>query len=207
MSVRRVLSVVSTTAGVAIAAWCLVTWAWQEPFTAIRNAVEQRTLAHQLSGRRAVAGETVTIAAGRYRRASREGEAMGRIEIPRIALDEVLVDGTDPADLARGPGIYRGDRLPGQRGLVYIAGHRTTHGAPFSHIDRLRVNDTITIAMPYGVFRYLVTGHRVVPANDLGVLESSGRSQLILQTCWPRFSASHRYLVYARPVRSTRGER
>jgi sortase A len=200
VNARRALSVICTTLGIGIAAWAVVTWAWQDPFTALHQALDQRALAHQLSERRVAHGGTVVTEAGRFARASREGEAMGRIEIPRIALDEVLVDGTNSADLAKGPGIYVGDDLPGQSGLVYIAGHRTTHGAPFSHIDQLRVHDAITIAMPYGTFRYLVTGHRIVPANDLGVLKSRGQPQLILQTCWPRFSASHRYLVYARPM-------
>ncbi|HEX6700695.1 MAG TPA: sortase, partial [Gaiellaceae bacterium] len=47
---------------------------------------------------------------------------------------------------------------------------------------------------------YQVTGHRIVKANDLSVLQSHGREQLVLQACHPRFFASHRYLVYAKPV-------
>jgi LPXTG-site transpeptidase (sortase) family protein len=86
---------------------------------------------------------------------------------------------------------------------VYVAGHRTTYSAPFSHLDRLRRGDTVTIALPYGTFVYTVTRHRIVTANDIAVLRSHHREQLILQTCQPRFSATHRYLVFARP----KGER
>jgi sortase A len=125
---------------------------------------------------------------------------MGRLVIPRIGLSAVLVDGTSPSDLTRGPGFYAGDSLPGEGRLVYIAGHRTIYGAPFAHLDVLRRGDTIAIAMPYGSFRYRVTSHRIVKATQLSVLRSHGYEQLILQTCHPRFSASHRYLVYAEPL-------
>jgi sortase A len=130
---------------------------------------------------------------------------MGRILIPRLHLDTVLVEGTSEADLAKGPGIYAGDYLPGEGQLVYIAGHRTTYGAPFGQINLLHRGDTVTIRMPYGTFRYRVTGHRIVIATDVGVLRSSQGERLILQSCHPRFSASHRYLVYALPLRPGSG--
>ena len=91
------------------------------------------------------------------------------------------------------------DFLPGEGRLVYIAGHRTTYSAPFAQINLLRRGDTVTIRMPYGTFRYRVTRHRIVPATDVGVLRSGDRELLILQSCHPRFSATHRYLVYALP--------
>jgi sortase A len=127
---------------------------------------------------------------------------MGRILIPRLGLDAVLVEGTSEADLAKGPGIYAGDFLPGEGRLVYVAGHRTTYSAPFAQINLLRRGDRITIRMPYGTFRYVVTRHRIVPATDVAVLRSGDRERLILQSCHPRFYATHRYLVYALPVPS-----
>jgi sortase A len=84
---------------------------------------------------------------------------------------------------------------------VYIAGHRTTYLAPFSHIDSLRAGDRVTIELPYATFTYAITHHIVVPATDLDVLESHGREQLVLQACHPRFFATHRYLAYAKLVR------
>jgi sortase A len=90
--------------------------------------------------------------------------------------------------------------MPGQNRLVYIAGHRTTYLAPFSHIDLMRKNDKITLQVPYGTFVYRVNGDRIVPANDLAVLRSPRHELLILQACHPRFFATHRFLVYARLV-------
>jgi sortase A len=184
-------------------AWVLVTWRWQEPLTAVEHWHEQGALVAQLRSRHAPPRSgTQRLQARAFRLASRDGEAMGRILIPRLGLDTVLVEGTSEADLARGPGFYAGDYLPGEDRLVYIAGHRTTYGAPFSRINQLRPGDTITVRMPYGTFRYGVSGHRIVRATDVAVLRSGRRERLILQSCHPRFSATHRYLVYAVPLRA-----
>jgi sortase A len=112
----------------------------------------------------------------------------------------LLVNGTDEASLKKGPGRYLGDFMPGQGQLVYIAGHRTTYLAPFSHIDALRPGDEVTIEMPYATFVYRVTGHRIVVSTDLAVLKSPGHELLELQACHPRFFATHRYIAYALPV-------
>ena len=69
-----------------------------------------------------------------------------------------------------------------------------------SDIDDLVPGDAITLELPYATVEYRVTGHRIVDDNDLSVLESGDREELVLQACHPRFFASQRYLVYARPV-------
>jgi sortase A len=93
--------------------------------------------------------------------------------------------------------------MPGEGELVYIAGHRTTYGAPFSRIDRLHKGDRVFLELPYATIEYAVTGSRIVPASQTSVLKSKGYEQLLLQACHPRFFASHRYLAYAKPVRVT----
>jgi sortase A len=201
----RAVSLGLIAVGVLTLAWVVVTWRWQEPITAVEHWHSQRALGAQLRSRTVPAHvRSLRRRARAFRLASRKGEAMGRILVPRLGLDAVLVEGTGEADLAKGPGFYAGDFLPGEDRLVYIAGHRTTYSAPFSQINLLRRGDTITVRMPYGTFRYRVTGHRIVPASDIAVLRSTRRERLILQSCHPRFSASHRYLVYAFPVRTGR---
>ena len=93
--------------------------------------------------------------------------------------------------------------MPGQGQLVYIAGHRTTYLAPFSHIDQMRNGDLITLSVPYGTFTYRVYTHVIVPATDLGRLKTFGKDVVVLQACHPRFFATHRYLVYGRLVHVT----
>jgi sortase A len=200
---------VAAIAGIALGAWVLTVWLWQDPFTALYTRYEQHELAGQYQkrvsafrsqGSANAAGEIALIAreATRYRLDSHAGEAMGTIDVPRLGLDHMmLVDGTDSSSLERGPGIYRGDFLPGEHQLVYIAGHRTTFLAPFADITALRRGDSITIALPYGSFVYRVTGSQIVAASDTAALLTHNHEQLVLQACYPRFSASHRYLAYA----------
>jgi sortase A len=146
--------------------------------------------------------QIVAAEARRYRLSLREGDPVGRIKVPRMGLDSVLVAGTDHSSLTKGPGWYRGSFLPGEGQLIYIAGHRTTYLAPFAHIDRMQPGDLVTLEVPYGTFVYRVTGHVIVPANDVERLQSHGREVVALQACHPRFFATHRYIVYARPVRA-----
>jgi len=201
-------------AGVGVLGWVLVVWAWQDPFTALYTRWEQHKLASSYDERFAkfrplrpagdtLAAERRTIAleAARYRRDSKRGEAIGRIKVPRLGLNMILVNGTDHDSLIKGPGRDLRTYMPGQGQLIYIAGHRTTYLAPFSHIDALRSGDRVTLSVPYATFVYRVTRHRIVPSNDLSVLDSHGREVVILQACHPRFFATHRYLAYATPVR------
>ena len=109
----------------------------------------------------------------------------------------VLVDGTDESSLQKGPGRDLRSYMPGQSRLVYIAGHRTTYLAPFSHIDAIRPGDLVRLEMPYATFTYRATTHRIVPAGDMAVLRSPRHELLALQACHPRFFATHRYIVYA----------
>jgi len=214
----RILSTFLIVAGVLTLAWAVVVWRWQDPFTALYTHWQQRHLAAQLNRRfadyrpatlptqversdPAAERQAVATDAAAFRRSAKLGEAIGRIRIPRIGLNMVLVDGTDEESLKRGPGRDPRTYMPGQNRLVYIAGHRTTYLAPFSHIDAIRPGDEITLTMPYATFVYRAAGHRIVPATDLSVLRSPPHELLELQACHPRFFATHRYIVYARLVR------
>ncbi len=202
-------------AGVLTLGWAVLVWQWQDPFTAAYTHWQQSKLASQLDrqiadyrpassdGSLAATRIAVVREASRYRTTVHRGEAIGRITIGAIGLKIVLVQGTDHESLKSGPGHYGPSGLPGQGKLVYVAGHRTTYLAPFSHIDDLRAGDFITVDMPYATLKYEVTRHRVVPATDTSVLRSPGHEVLILQACHPRFFATHRYLVYAKPVSET----
>ncbi len=214
----RILGTVLILAGAGTLAWAVTVWQWQDPFTAAVNRLEQRELSQALERRfdravpaAAAAGDTPPVelrrsidrAARDWRKASKRGDAVARIRIPRLGLTAVIVNGTDPETLKRGPGRYLGSAMPGEGELVYVAGHRTTYGAPFSRIDRLRKGDRVMVDLPYGTFVYEMTGHRVVPATELSVLKSKGVEQLALQACEPRFFATHRYIAYSKLVSVT----
>jgi sortase A len=210
----RILGTLLAVAGVLTLAWALLVWQWMDPLTALYTKWRQNQLAGQYEQRAeafhpltpksdSLAAESRTIAldAKRYRKEVGRGDAIGRIKIPRLGLDMVLVNGTDDDTLKRGPGRYLGSFMPGENELVYVAGHRTTYLAPFSHIDQLRKGDRVTIQVPYATFTYRISGSRIVAANDVSVLRSPRHERLILQACHPRFFASHRYLQYGQLMR------
>jgi sortase A len=212
MSMRRTLRISGTVllvAGALVLVWVLVVWRWQDPFTALYTHWKQHQLAHSYQKRfdayrpartsdASVESVMRTVAreGRRYRLQSKRGEAIGRIRVPRMGVNMILVNGTDDATLRRGPGRDLRTYMPGEGQLIYIAGHRTTYLAPFAHIEKMRVGDMITLEVPYGTFRYRVFRKRIVPSDDLGVLRSHGREVVILQACHPRFFATNRYLVY-----------
>lgn len=131
------------------------------------------------------------------------GRAVAILQIPRIGLDMVVVEGTDTEALKKGPGHYLQTAYPWEdRGRVGIAGHRTTYGAPFWSLDRLRPGDPIVLQTEYGTFRYVVTRTAITPPSGIlpsgrFVLEQTERPTLVLTTCNPRFSASQRLVVFA----------
>lgn len=212
----RILGTVMIVAGIAMLGWAVTVWQWQDPFTAVLHSRDQRTLTKsferelqrhvpvQVPAATAPATadvrKTVSRNAARWRKRAKEGDAVARLRIPRLDLTEIVVNGTDAGTLKRGPGRYLGTAMPGEGQLVYIAGHRTTYGAPFAHITRLREGDRVFLELPYGTFEYRVTGHRIVDATELSVLKSKGFEQLALQACHPRFFASQRWIAYAKPV-------
>jgi sortase A len=204
----RLVGLLMILAGVGTLAWTATVYLWQDPVTAVIAKRSQRALAQEFE---ALIESPASVAprerpiplpevAGRYQRTVGRGDAVGRLSIPKLDQDLYVVWGTDTSTLKKGPGIDPRTAMPGRGQLVYVAGHRTTYGAPFADIDDLQAGDAVEFQMPYATFTYRVTGRRIVPATYIQALESRGREEIALQACWPRFFASHRIIVYARPI-------
>lgn len=126
------------------------------------------------------------------------GAPIGLLSIPRIGLEDAIVQGTAGSELEQGPGHYATTALPGEWGNAAIAGHRTTYAHPFYDLSRVRRGDPIYVLTVQGLFRYVVTGQHVVAPTDLAVLDgSSETATLTLTTCNPRYSAAQRLVVTA----------
>ncbi len=125
------------------------------------------------------------------------GQPIGLIAIPKLGLDDALVEGTGESQLQGGPGHYQGTALPGQAGNSAIAGHRTTFAAPFYNLNELSPGDPIFVLTSQGLFRYNVKSSEIVSPNDNAVLDSASTPELTLTTCNPRYSASQRLVVVA----------
>jgi sortase A len=130
------------------------------------------------------------------------GKALGVIEIPKLKLEKVVVQGANPEQLAKGPGHVPSTVMPGQAGTFAISGHRTTHGAPFYRLNELSKGDTITIVTRYAIYTYKVSHLQVVAPTAVEVLDNvrgpngKTKSQIVLTTCNPRFSAAQRLIIF-----------
>jgi sortase A len=211
----RLLGNVLLAVGLGVMVWAFVVWQWNDPFTSLYTRWQQHKLAstHALIVERYRPAQPipptatprdeaarVAASAHRMRAGTAQGAPIGRIIVPRLHLNMLMINGTDTESLKRGPGRDERTAMPGQGQLVYVAGHRTTYMAPFSAIDTMRPGDRVTLTMPYGTFVYAVTGHSIVDAHDLSVLASKGHEVVALQACHPRFFATQRYIVWAKPL-------
>ncbi len=176
---------------------------WQLYGTAIAQAHSQADLAQQFKAEvhahRGGGKGLILLPATAQLPAPREGTVMALIQIPKIGVNQYVVSGTNTDDLAKGPGHYTGTALPGQYGNVAIAGHRTTHGAPFNRLAELARGDHIYLTDLAGQkldYVVVTTPFPVSPSNT-SVLNYFGDNRLTLTTCNPEFSAAQRLIVVA----------
>lgn len=144
--------------------------------------------------------------AGLYAEQTRVGRTLGRLRIPILRLDELIIEGTSGAaglnqradeDLLRKGLVHYGTTpLPGLGQPFAVAGHRTTYGAPFYHLNELERGDRIVVELPYGEFHYRVAKLTEVQPDDVTVLADRGYG-LVLTTCTPLYSATRRLVVWA----------
>ncbi len=211
----RALSSLLIVAGLLLVVDAVLTVTWQEPVSWVYSRVQQDRLDGRLEQlervkptpveRRALDtmrddGRRLAFAARALDRRAEAGQPIGRLELPTIGVEEVVVAGTDGASLRKGPGHYPETPLPGARGTVAIAGHRTTYGAPFRRLDRLERGDRLRVVMPYGSFTYRVERTRIVAPTATWVTRRVSHDRLVLSACHPLYSAAQRIVVFARLV-------
>jgi sortase A len=190
-AVLRFVASVLMVSGAMLIADAVLTLTWQEPVSAFLQERQQAELESQL--------EDLPKSSRQLPRFKPlKGDAIGEIEMPAIDKSVFIVQGTDGATLRKGPGHYPETPLPGKRGTTAIAGHRTTHGAPFRKVDQLKRGDRIILAMPYGIFTYRVQRTQIVGPNATWILRDAGYQRLVLSACHPLYSAAKRIVVFAR---------
>jgi sortase A len=209
----RGLSSVLIATGVLLVLDAVLTVVWQEPVTAIYGSVRQNELGGDLDrlnrqplspSERSVLrvlhsdDQRIAFLARSMRRGVKEGQAIGRLRIPHIHANYVMVEGTDAPALRKGPGHYPDTPFPGMPGTVGVAGHRTTYLAPFNKLDKLRKGDEVRLEMPYAVVTYRVEETRIVKPTALWVTKRVGYNRLVMTACHPKYSAAKRIAVFAR---------
>ena len=159
---------------------CLATWQYlaMRHFQAAANrrlkeALQTNTPAPLLPSQRPSANE----------RAERiPGSLIGRIEIPRLNLSAVVLEGSDNDVLSLGVGRVPETSEPGEAGNVVLGGHRDTFFRPLSGI---RNGDSIRIVTPLGSYRYTVDWMKVVDPENTTLLKATPERSLTLVTCYP----------------------
>ncbi|MBT2727026.1 class D sortase [Bacillus sp. ISL-75] len=131
------------------------------------------------------------------------GETVGLLAIPKIKAELAIIEGTDPDDLEKGVGHYKGAYYPGDQGQIVLSGHRDT---VFRKLGELEIGDSLKLEMPYGSYTYEIIGTKIVKSNDTSIISlQHNKEELILTTCYP-FSyignAPKRYIIYAKPKNS-----
>ena len=216
MGVHRFLRIFATaliTAGLVVLADVGMTLAWKEPLSSIYGSIQQGKAEDdlaELQGRFPSEADLKTVnrvgdekkravlLADRFADEIHNGRGIGRIKIPSIDLDIVVVQGTDEASLEKGPGHYPDTALPGQGKTIGIAGHRTTYLAPFHDINEIDDGDEVELEMPYGTFTYRVQKHEIVDPSDIEIVDNVGYERLVLTACHPLYSAAQRWAVFAK---------
>jgi len=165
--------------------------------------LERLNFDRMLNGRHAGAGRARGAASPSSRLRSTPtltGNLVGRVDIPRLEIAVMVIEGTSATALRRAVGHIPGTALPGEPGNVGLSGHRDTFFRPLRNI---RQNDTITLTTVLGEYRYRVVSTKVVAPEDIAVLNSSNQQILTLVTCYPFYfvgSAPARFVVRAERV-------
>ncbi|WP_066063672.1 class D sortase [Neobacillus soli] len=131
------------------------------------------------------------------------GDIVGLLAIPKIKAELAIVEGTDPDDLEKGVGHYKGSYFPNDQAQIVLSGHRDT---VFRRLGELKIGDLLKMQMPFGNFTYEITNTKIVKSDDTSIITlQHEKEELILTTCYPfRFvgNAPKRYIIYAKPKSS-----
>lgn len=168
--------------------YAMGTWEQQEARRAWDEAEARAVVA--LARRQLVTGITNAVA---------PGAPVARLLIPRLGLDEIVLEGVDGNSLNAGPGHLIGSAFPGERGNSVISAHRDRH---FARLGAIEVGDTIVTESGAHDEHWVVISKRVLDA-DAPALFHASEATLTLTTCWPiRYfgTAPQRLIVTARPV-------
>lgn len=128
------------------------------------------------------------------------GGVVGEIEIPKIHVKKIVIQGAELEQLDQAPGHFPSTPFPGQAGNSAIAGHRTTYGAPFHNVDRLKPGDEIHVTTRQGRFTYSVLRVFIVKPTDVGAVvdpDPDHPNTLTLMSCHPKYDLSERIVVRA----------
>lgn len=191
MDLRTAVSLCCIAAGVGLLSY--VSWSYGSMY------VEQRELAREWQ-RQQQATTVHPVADKTSAPTARTDDGLTRLTVPKIGLDAIVVEGTNYHDLKLGPGHLTDTPAPGADGNAVISGHRDTF---FRHIHELEKGDEVLVQRDGKMYRYQVTGKKIVEPDDTWVAEPTKDAELTLITCYPTYyigPAPDRLVVFTRLV-------
>jgi sortase A len=175
--------------GVGALGYCAFTYWYERSFQAGQSARLDASIRAGDFGRK--------VESPKVPNALLSGEVLGRLEIPRLGMKVMVVEGVDEQNLKRGAGHIPGTVMPGEHGNAGVAGHRDTVFRPLRDIRR---NDTVQMVTLQGTYTYRVVSTVIVDPSDVAVLGPTGKDTLTLVTCYPFNyigSAPQRFIIKA----------
>lgn len=214
-SIKKIIGITLIIAGLVVLLYVPATWVWSyfiqrglpaefDRQTAAAVSMNQDVL-EGLQG--AADSEKLMQLALAFRAGLQSEQTIARIEIPRIGVNDIVVEGTHEGALLKGPGHLEETPLPGMRGNFAVAGDRVLYGGPFLNLDDVENNDEIILQTPYGSFRYTVVNKEITVPEDVSILQPvEGQELITLITCDPPWDTSHRLIIQGRLVEATVAE-
>jgi sortase A len=139
---------------------------------------------------------TTTAAPVIVPRAVPDNRAENFVEIPKIGLNQPILEGIELSILDNGIGHWPGTAMPGQKGNVVLAGHRVSHTRPFRNIDQLADGDEVFMTVNGMKYRYVVSGHEIVTPDQVRIVDQTPDATATLFACHPPGSTEFRWVTY-----------
>lgn len=150
----------------------------------VSGAVAQDRARREWEGRAAHAAMSLAWETSTRVRVSQtvtDGGPVARLIIPKIGLDDIVLEGVGSGVLNGGPGHYPGSPLPGNRGNAIISAHRDRH---FRRLGELAIGDTVRTESDSRIATWVITSRRVLDKGAAALFPASV-PVLTLTTCWP----------------------
>ncbi|MBY6037438.1 class D sortase [Fictibacillus nanhaiensis] len=126
---------------------------------------------------------------------------IGKMSIPKIDLQSMMVPGVSQKDLQNAIGWMTSTSFPGEKGNSVVAGHRShSYGQFFHRLDEVEKGDTIKVETTSGPILYRIYEKVVVTPDNLSVLEAKKEEEITLITCEPLYSDEFRLIVRAERI-------
>lgn len=136
--------------------------------------------------------------AAEFKATMKAEDTIAQLDIPKIGVNAIVVEGTQEGSLRKGPGHVEDTPLPGMQANSSIAGDRVLYGGPFLNLDELENGDELHLTTTYGLFDYEIVSKTFTTPEDVAVLDPGNEEMITLITCDPPWDTARRMVLKGR---------